>query len=288
MFYKTVFAPNLFAGRSYLVTGGGTGIGRCLAHELVQLGASIALLGRRLETLEGVAAELESPTGNRVSTHQCDIRDEAAVKHAVEAVIATHGRLDGLVNNAGGQYPALLRTMTLKGWDAVVRNNLHGTFIVSRACFLAAFERCGGAIVNVLADFWGSMPEMGHSGAARAGAKSFTETAAVEWAAAGVRVNAVAPGWIGSSGLSTYSADYRAQIAEWPQLVPLQRLGTESEVSALITFLLSDAAAFITGTTIRVDGGVPNVRPHWPARKGQSTPPYDGFNSLHDEANPNA
>ena len=276
MTYRSIFAPNMLADRSYIVTGGGSGIGRCVAHELAALGASIALLGRRRVKLEAVAGELRA-TAVRVSLHTCDIREEEAVAAAIRDALTAHGRIDGLVNNAGGQYPALLESINARGWDAVVRNNLYGAFHVSGACYQQWFKKHGGAIVNVLADFWGSMPEMGHSGAARAGVKSLTETAAVEWAAAGVRVNAVAPGWIRSSGLATYPPEYRTKIEAWPALVPLQRLGTEAEVSALIVFLLSDAASFITGTTVRIDGGVPNVRPHWPSRPGRSTKPFMGF-----------
>jgi citronellol/citronellal dehydrogenase len=274
--YSSVFRENLFADRVFVVTGGGSGIGRCIAHELASLGAGVALVGRNRDKLESVAKEL-APAAVRISIHRCDVRDQEGVIGVVDEVIQQHGRIDGLVNNAGGQFPALLEDITLKGWDAVVRTNLYAPFIVSLACFKAWFKEHGGSIVSVLADFWGSMPAMGHSGAARAGTKSFTETAALEWAASGVRVNAVAPGWIESSGLDTYSESYKAEIARWPALVPLQRLGTVAEVSAAIVFLLSDAAAFITGTTLRVDGGVPNVRPHWPARPGRTTPRYPGF-----------
>jgi citronellol/citronellal dehydrogenase len=274
--YSSIFRSNIFADRVFVVTGAGSGIGRCVAHELASLGAGIALVGRNRDKLECVAKEL-APTAVGLSIHCCDVRDQEAVIGAVDQIIQQHGRIDGLVNNAGGQFPALLEDISVNGWDAVVRTNLYAPFIVSVACFKAWFKDHGGSIVSILADFWGSMPAMGHSGAARAGTKSFTETAAIEWAAAAVRVNAVAPGWIESSGLKSYPESYRAEIARWPALVPLQRLGTVAEVSAAIVFLLSDAASFITGTTLRVDGGVPNVRPHWPARPGRAIPQYSGF-----------
>ncbi|MNN12200.1 3-oxoacyl-[acyl-carrier-protein] reductase FabG [compost metagenome] len=121
------------------------------------------------------------------------------------------------------------------------------------------------------------MPGMGHSGAARAGMLSFTETAACEWAAAGVRVNAVAPGWIASSGFDTYPSEFQAKIRQLARKVPLQRLGTEAEVSAAVVFLLSPAAAFITGSTLRVDGGVPNAKHTWPQPQHQRSQPYNGF-----------
>lgn len=193
------------------------------------------------------------------------------------AVLARHGRLDGLFNNAGGQFPAPLRDMSQKGWEAVVRNNLTGGFVMARECYTQWMELHGGAIVNVIADMWNGMPGMGHSGAARAGMLNFTETAACEWAASGVRVNAVAPGWIASSGLDTYPTAFKSRIATLARKVPLQRLGTEAEVSTAVVFLLSEAAAFITGTTLRVDGGVPNAKHTWTLPEHTKSRPYNGF-----------
>ena len=135
----------------------------------------------------------------------------------------------------------------------------------------------GGAIVNIVADMWRSMPGMGHSGAARAGMVNFTQTAAVEWGSSGVRVNAVAPGWIASSGLDHYEGAAKAMIPRLRGAVPLGRLGTESECSAAICFLLSEAAAFISGTTLRVDGAAPNATNLWPLEAHDNAPAYDGF-----------
>jgi citronellol/citronellal dehydrogenase len=279
--YRSVFRPGLFAGRVVLVTGGGSGLGRCTAHELAALGATVALAGRKVDKLERVAAEITAAGGPPASCHPVDIRDEEAVTTTVAAALARHGRLDGLVNNAGGQFPAPLETISLKGWDAVVRTNLAGGFLVAREAYRQWMKAHGGAIVNMIADIWHGMPGMGHSGAARAGMLNFTETAACEWAASGVRVNAVAPGWIASSGLDTYDESMKVQLRRLRAVVPLQRFGTESEVSATIVFLLSEAAAFITGTCVRIDGGVPNARHTWPARPpthaSDASGPFDGF-----------
>ena len=274
--YRSVFRPGLFAGQTVIVTGGGSGIGRCTAHELANLGASVALVGRRIEKLEAVQAEI-TQAGGQASIHAGDIRDEAGVKAMIADVIAQHGKIDGLVNNAGGQYPQPVKDISLKGWDAVVRSNLTGGFLVAREAFNQSMASHGGAIVNIIADIWGGMPTMAHSGAARAGMLSFTETAACEWAGAGVRVNAVAPGWIASSGFDTYSPEMQAELRSLKTKVPLQRYGTEAEISAAIVFLLCEAAAFITGSCIRVDGGVPNARPTWKLEAHDRSKPFNGF-----------
>jgi citronellol/citronellal dehydrogenase len=278
--YASVFRPGLFDGKTVMVTGGGSGLGRCTAHELAALGAGLALVGRNPDKLRAVAEEIAGiypEAASRISQHACDIRDEAGVRGAVADALAAHGGLDGVFNCAGGQFPAPLDRISLNGWNAVVQNNLHGTFLVSREVYTQHMRQHGGAIVNMLADIWGGMPGMGHSGAARAGVWNLTETAACEWAHAGVRVNAVAPGWIASSGMDSYDEHYRGVLRELKTKVPLQRFGTEAELAAAVVFLLSPAAAFINGSVIRVDGGVPNARHSWnlqPAERGQA---YNGF-----------
>jgi citronellol/citronellal dehydrogenase len=281
--YRSVFASGLFAGKVVIVTGGGSGIGRCIAHELASLGAHAVLIGRRLEKLHEVAGEIVAD-GGRASFHACDIRDEATVQNTVQAVIAVHGRIDALVNNAGGQYITPAQDISAKGWDAVIDTNLTGGFLMARECYLQSMRQRGGAIVNMVADIWGSMPNMAHSGAARAGMVSFTETAAVEWAHSGVRVNAVAPGYIASSGMDHYPPEAGPMLRQMRDTVPLGRFGTEAETSAAVVFLLSPAASFITGTVLRVDGARPQVRMGWPmqmpgeeARQHDAVKPFDGF-----------
>ncbi len=273
--------PGLFSGQVAVVTGGGSGIGRCTAHELSTLGAAVVIVGRKIDKLESVRAEIDDQ-GGTCSTHVCDIREEAQVQDTVAAILARHGRIDALVNNAGGQFPAKLAAISAKGWDAVVRTNLTGGFLMARECVTQWMlkdgdaQPNGGALVNIIADMWGGMPGMGHSGAARAGMLNFTETAALEWAP--VRVNAVAPGWIASSGLDRYPPEMTATLRGMKDLVPLRRLGTESEVSAAIVFLLSPAAAFVSGACLRVDGAAPNAKRIWPeVGTGGSTEAFDGF-----------
>lgn len=274
--YRSVFRSGLFTGQTIVVTGGGSGIGRCTAHELASLGAHTVLVGRKPERLTAVAAEI-GEDGGAASFHACDIRDEAAVRSTIAEILAARGKIDGLVNNAGGQFPAPLSAISQKGFETVVRTNLVGGFLVAREVYTQHMASRGGAIVNIVADMWRSMPGMGHSGAARAGMVNFTQTAAVEWGASGVRVNAVAPGWIASSGLDHYEGAAKALIPRLRAAVPLGRLGTESECSAAICFLLSEAAAFISGTTLRVDGAAPNASLIWPVEAHDRSTAYDGF-----------
>jgi citronellol/citronellal dehydrogenase len=274
MSYRSVFRPGLFAGQTIVVTGAGSGIGRCTAHELASLGAHVVLVGRTLAKLEAVAGEIRED-GGAASHHACDIRDEEAVRATVAAVLAARGRIHGLVNNAGGQFPADLAGISARGWQAVIANNLTGGFLVARECYTQCMREHGGAIVNMLADMWNGMPGMGHSGAARAGMLNLTETAAAEWAP--VRVNAVAPGWIASSGMDTYPEAMQPLIQSLPRHVPAQRLGTEAEVSAAIVFLLSEAAAFVSGACLRIDGAAPNARRHWKIAASRPSPEFDGF-----------
>ncbi|WP_354700492.1 putative 2,4-dienoyl-CoA reductase [Paraconexibacter sp. AEG42_29] len=274
--YRSVFHPGLFDGQTIIVTGGGSGIGRCIAHELASLGATIAITGRRLDRLQAVAAEIED-VGGSVSCHAFDIRDEEAVTGAIAAALEIHGPISGLVNNAGGQYPSPVEDLSLKGWDAVIRTNLTGGFLMARELYRQSMADHGGAIVNIIADMWSGMPTMAHSGAARAGMLNLTETMACEWGHAAVRVNAVAPGWIASSGFDTYDEPMQAQLRQLKNEIPLGRYGNEAEVSAAVTFLLTPGAAFVSGSCIRVDGAVPNHRHTWTTRPSDRSVAYDGF-----------
>jgi citronellol/citronellal dehydrogenase len=274
--YRSVLRPGLYAGQLHWVTGGGSGIGRCVAHELASLGATVVLSGRSADKLERVAAEI-AEDGGRAVTRAFDIRDDEAVKANVASVVAEHGAIHGLVNNAGGQFPAPMEKISKRGFEAVVANNLTGGFLMMREVFLQSMQQHGGAIVNMTADMWNGMPGMAHSGAARAGMANLTKTAAYEWASSGVRVNAVAPGWIASSGMDTYDGLTKQILPTLHQHVPLRRLGLEAEVSAVICFLLCPAAAFVTGVTVAIDGGAPLGSAIWPTRDHARSVPFDGF-----------
>jgi citronellol/citronellal dehydrogenase len=256
--YQSGFVPGLFREQVVVVTGGGSGLGRCIAHELVALGAKIALVGRTPEKLARVERELAAEGGDAAS-FPCDVRDEAAVTAAVTRIVERFARVDGLVNNAGGQFPSLLRDLSLNGWNAVVANNATGSFLCSREVYRQSMEARGGAIVCVGADHELGMPTMGHASAARAAQENFVQTASVEWAHAGVRVNHVIPGYFASSGLDAYPASSAEGLRAVAKRIPLKRHGTEAELSAAVVFLLSPMAAYVTGATLRVDGGLHNA-----------------------------
>ncbi len=276
--FDSIFRPGLFDGQVVLVTGGGSGLGRCIAHELACLGGTPVIAGRREEGLLEVAREIEE-VGGKVDHLILNIRDQEAVDAAVAGLVAKHGRLDAVVNNAGGQFPAPAGDLKPKGWLAVVDTNLNGTWWVSQAAYRHAFREQGrGAIVNMVADVWNGYPGMVHTGAARAGVMNMTVTLGAEWARDGVRVNAVAPGPILTSGLGTYPEEIQRRSLEEVKVTPPSRFGTESEISAAVVFLLSPAATYVTGEVMKVDGATSVFKnPMVPLGHHEGTPRWDGF-----------
>ena len=275
--YQSVFRPELFAKEVHVVTGGGSGIGRCVAHELASLGAQVVITGRNPDKLARVCEEILAD-GGQADSLVCDIRDEDQVKAGVAQILQRHGRIHGLVNNAGGQFPSPLSAISKRGFEAVVNNNLTGGFLMMREVYNQSMARQGGgAIVNMTADMWNGMPGMGHSGAARAGMANLTKTAAYEWAASHVRVNAVAPGWIASSGMDSYGPAMAPMIRMLKDNLPAKRMGLEAEVSSVICFLLSPGAAFVTGVTLAIDGGAPLHSPLMPTAPHAGSPSFEGF-----------
>jgi citronellol/citronellal dehydrogenase len=276
MRYQSIFRPDLFENQTIIVTGGGTGIGRTIAHELASLGAHMVLAARNVENLERTKMEIEAANGS-ASTHVCNIREEAEVEALFEAALSQRGRVHGLVNNAGGQFLSPAEAISNKGWHAVIETNLTGTFMMCREAYKRVMHAQGGVIVNIVAEVSRGFPGLAHTGAARAGVVNLTKTLAVEWARAGVRVNAVAPGIIEGHGMTQYPASVQPLIAQMVKDLPAKRMGTESEIAAITTFLLSPAATYISGETIRVDGAGSLWRRTWDIDDHDNWPIFDGF-----------
>ncbi|HEY3352710.1 MAG TPA: SDR family oxidoreductase [Polyangia bacterium] len=249
---RSPFRPDLNQGAVAIVTGGGTGIGRAIALGLAQTGARVAICGRRPEPLAAVKGELAA-LGGECLAEPCDIREPEQVARFVAAVRGRFGAIDVLVNNAGGQRPYLAADLPLEHFEKVVRNNLTGTFLVTQTVAREAMiPQRRGAVVSIIAQIARGFPGMAHTGAARAGVDNLTKSLAVEWARHGLRVNAIAPGTIRSSGTDRYPPEL---IEGARRAIPLKRLGTPEEVADLAVFLVSPAAAFITGATYTIDGG---------------------------------
>ncbi len=271
----TIYRKDLFHERVALVTGGGSGIGLRTARELAMLGARVYICGRNQDKLDAAVHAVRDGDGLELYPIVCNIRQPEEVAAMCETILKEAARIDMLVNNAGGQFPAPAEKISVKGWNAVIDTNLNATFGVSQAAFAQSMQAQGGVIVNVIMDMYAGFPLMAHSGAARAAVDNLTKSLAHEWAEFGVRVNAVAPGVIESSGLETYEPQFRQAVFDMGRYSMANRLGTEAEVAAGILFLLSPAASYITGETLRIDGGSSIYRPHFPPKEHDRLPPFD-------------
>jgi citronellol/citronellal dehydrogenase len=246
-----MFSSTLFQDQVALVTGGRSGIGFAIAKLLLQSGARVVIASRNVEKLMAAAEELRAY--GTVYAHPCDIRDPEQVAALADFIAADPGRLDLLVNNAGGQFPIAAEALSAKGWNAVINNNLNGTFYVTSEMakrFMIPQE--GGSILNIIVDIFRGFPGMAHTGAARAGIANLTMSLAVEWSKYNIRINCVAPGVIDSTGLKQYPPELKQGLSE---KIPMKRFGTIEEVAFAACFLLSPMAAYTTGDTLYVDGG---------------------------------
>lgn len=255
----SVFRAGLFAQKTAIVTGGGTGIGRAIARELLSLGCNVVIASRKLEVLQAAQKELQEHSNSRCEVFQCNIREEQEVAQLFDFTTSQFSMVDILVNNGGGQFPSNVESITAKGWRSVVDLNLTGTFLCSKQAYLTGGMReHGGSICNIVCETHSGFPGMAHTGAARDGVINMTKTMAVEWARSNVRVNCVAPGIIYNESAQQHyakqanDANYLDQFA--PN-IPARRIGTVEEVSAAVTFLCSPAAAYITGISLDVGGG---------------------------------
>jgi citronellol/citronellal dehydrogenase len=260
-----LFQPGLLDGQVAIVTGGGSGLGRATALELAALGARVVVCGRRLEPLEETAS-LADP--GRCEARSCDIREEDQVGELVDDVLARHGRVDLLVNNAGGQYLTPAEEITSKGFRTVMRLNVEGTWLMTHAVATKAMmggpdgEPRGGKIVNVTLSPHHGLPGMAHSSAARAAVENLTRVLSIEWARFGIRLTALAAGHFATETLMT---KYPRPVVEGVAgTVPLGRLGTEEEFAWLVAYLATPAGDYFSGAVLTLDGARDNWFGRWP------------------------
>ena len=246
-----------FDGKTVVITGGGSGLGRAMAEKVASLGATAVVAGRRHEPLEEGVERIRA-FGGAATAMPTDVRDAAQVEALFERVLREHGRVDCLINNAAGNFVCATKDLSPRGWSAVIDIVLNGTFYCSRAAGRAMIEDGkGGAILNIVASYaWTGAPGTAHSAAAKAGVVSLTQTLASEWGRYGIRTNALSPGIVNTAGSAERlfpTEQIRDRIA---QRVPLRRLGTEEEVASAAAFLLSDDAAYVNGAVLVADGGL--------------------------------
>jgi NAD(P)-dependent dehydrogenase (short-subunit alcohol dehydrogenase family) len=257
-----IFAPGLLDGQVCVISGAGTGLGRAAALELATLGATVIGCGRRPEPLEDMVAAVEEG-GGTAEAQPMDIRDEEAVEALYDGVMERHGRLDLLVNNAGGQFLSPAEAISPKGFRTVVDLNVNGTWLMTHAAATKAFiPQRRGKVLSVTLSPHNGMPGMVHSGAARAAVENMMRTLSVEWARFGITLVAVAAGQFDTETMRTkYPPEVVAAV---PGTVPLGRLGTEEEMAWLIAYLASPAGDFFSGTVITLDGARDNWFGRWP------------------------
>jgi len=248
--FHSPLAPDANAGKVALITGGGTGIGRAVARELARTGAKVAICGRRPEPLEDVQAEL----GDDCLAVPTDVREPEQVEALVARTLERFGRIDTLVNNAGGQFLAPAEEISLKGWRAVHRLAVDAVWDLTRlVAERSMIPNKEGAVVFIGFSPRRGMADMAHAAAARAAIENLAGSLALEWSELGIRTVCVALGNIATEGLDGYGPE---RVAEWEQEVPLGRLGTPEEAASLIAFLVSPGGGYVTGTTVVMDGGL--------------------------------
>jgi len=264
---SSIFRDDLLAGQVILLSGGGSGIGRQTAIELTGLGADVVICGRDIEPLRETADLcMDEGASGSCSAMQADIREADQVEALVDATIETHGKIDTLVNNAGGQFLAPAESITEKGFDTVIRLNVHGTWLMTHTVATKwMIENGGGKVISVTLSPHNGMPGMVHSGAARAGVENMMRTLSIEWSRFGISCNALAIGQIATETLMTKYPKVAVDLLE--ESVPAGRLGKPEEVAWQVAYLASPAGDFYSGSVLTMDGARDDWLGPWPPRQ---------------------
>lgn len=251
-----MFRADLLQNKRYLVTGGGTGLGKAMARKFLELGAEVYICGRREGVLRDTADELMQATGGRVHFRACDIRVAQAVDEMIGDIWQA-GPLDGLVNNAAGNFIARTEDMSTRGFDAIANIVFHGSFYVTHACgrrWIPAGRR--GSVVSIVTTWvWTGSAFVVPSAMSKAGVTAMTQSLAVEWGPKGIRLNAIAPGPFPTEGMTKRLAPTEALEAAMIRAIPMRRVGDLSELANLAAFLMADEVGYINGEVIAIDGG---------------------------------
>ena len=260
--HSSIFAPDLLKGMVCAVSGAGTGLGRATALELAALGATVVGCGRRAEPLEETVSAIRDAGGSAGST-ALDIRDDEAVDAFVDEILERHGRLDVVVNNAGGQFLSPAEAISPKGFRTVIELNVQGTWHMTHAAATKAFiPQGGGKVISVTLSPHHGMPGMVHSGAARAAVENMMRTLSIEWSRFGIKLCALAAGQFDTEVFRTKYPEVMVKGAA--RSVPVQRLGRPEEMAWMVAYLASPAGDFVSGTTITIDGARDNWFGPWP------------------------
>lgn len=261
---RETFLPGFLAGQTAIITGGGTGLGFGIAQALSRFGANVVLTARKLERLEAAAERIRA-TGGQALAVQCDIRDAEQVERMVQQTEDTFGRIHMLVNNAGATFFSKAEDLSPNGWRSIIDIDINGTFLCSQAVAKRMIRDGGGAMVFITNATPGSgNPYRTNGGAGKAALAAMVRSLAVEWGGYGIRINEVGPGSIPTEAIGAMGENAEDAAAR----IPLGRVGTPADVADATLFLMSDAASFLTGTRIVVDGGASSGAPRHESAAG--------------------
>ncbi len=258
----TVFREDLLKDHVFIISGGGSGLGKAMAFLVSRLGGDVMICGRREERLRDTSDAIREHLGNEIAYHAMTIRDPGAVEELMDITWTRFGRLDAVINNGGGQFPQAAIDFSDKGWNAVVDTNLNGTwYMMQRAARLWQKHDHPGSIVNIVANVDRGMPQVAHTCAARAGVIGLTKSVSTEWAPLNIRVNCVAPGSVETEGFNVYSEE---AVQAFLYSNPMKKLGDAFDIAEAVVYLVAPSGKFITGEVLTVDGGNAQWGDVWP------------------------